>query len=578
MKKTVTVNLNGRVFTMDEDAYRLMDSYLENLRIYFRKEEGSAEIIADFEARIEELFSERVRRGYEVITIEHVEEVITRVGKPADFSDKEESEEEEEKQTTQTTRTEYKETKKKFHRNVDDKMFGGICSGISAYFGWDVLAIRIISVILIFVTSAWIVPVYLLAWVLFPGAYTAEQKLQMRGRPITVENIGKTVAADAEAPIVKEKKGCLAGFVDLIVGLMKVFLVGVGCLVGFPVLFVVVIVLVVLFAVLFGVGGGMLGLLPLGWTGSAAFLTVSNPVLATSTFIVILAIPIIALIYSIISYLAKLKPINNAVKWVFFGIWILALALFLCSGFKIKRDQFYNNLNNWSWHSGQVSIVGNGILSEKEYVISDPFDYVELNGDFVANLQIEQSQSDSLPSITVSADENLIDMIKYRVESNNLYIYTQYTYHLKSDNNMIIKVKTPNLKGVKTEIFGNILINKPFVSEEFEVRLSGAGKFQADSLDVKKLKASSEGIGSIVLSGKAKNATFSLEGAGGIYALDLLSDSVFANVDGIGSIKCNPTEYLKGDVNGIGQITYKEEPKNRNTGSVGIGKIGKENN
>ena len=61
MKKTVTVNLNGRVFTMDEDAYQLLEKYLNNIRIYFRKEEGSSEIIADFEARIEELFSERMR-------------------------------------------------------------------------------------------------------------------------------------------------------------------------------------------------------------------------------------------------------------------------------------------------------------------------------------------------------------------------------------------------------------------------------------------------------------------------------------------------------------------------------------
>ena len=76
MKKTLTVNLGGTVFHIDEDAYQLLDKYLANLRIHFRKEEGSEEIMNDFEMRISELFNERVRLGYEVITIEHVEEVF----------------------------------------------------------------------------------------------------------------------------------------------------------------------------------------------------------------------------------------------------------------------------------------------------------------------------------------------------------------------------------------------------------------------------------------------------------------------------------------------------------------------
>ena len=40
MKKTLTVNLGGTVFHIDEDAYQLLDKYLSNLRIHFRKEEG----------------------------------------------------------------------------------------------------------------------------------------------------------------------------------------------------------------------------------------------------------------------------------------------------------------------------------------------------------------------------------------------------------------------------------------------------------------------------------------------------------------------------------------------------------
>ena len=85
MKKTLTVNLGGTVFHIDEDAYQLLDKYLSNLRIHFREEEGSDEIMDDFEARISELLGERVRLGYEVITIEQVEEIIKRMGKPEEI-------------------------------------------------------------------------------------------------------------------------------------------------------------------------------------------------------------------------------------------------------------------------------------------------------------------------------------------------------------------------------------------------------------------------------------------------------------------------------------------------------------
>ena len=63
MKKTLTINLGGSVFHIDEDAYQLLDKYLSNLRIHFKKEEGSDEIMNDFELRISELFSERTRAG-----------------------------------------------------------------------------------------------------------------------------------------------------------------------------------------------------------------------------------------------------------------------------------------------------------------------------------------------------------------------------------------------------------------------------------------------------------------------------------------------------------------------------------
>ena len=87
MKKTLTVNLGGTVFHIDEDAYRLLDNYLCNLKLHFRKQEGAEEIVNDIENRISELFAEKLAAGSQVITITDVEEVIARMGKPEDFGE-----------------------------------------------------------------------------------------------------------------------------------------------------------------------------------------------------------------------------------------------------------------------------------------------------------------------------------------------------------------------------------------------------------------------------------------------------------------------------------------------------------
>ena len=85
MKKTLTVNLGGTVFNIDDDAYRLLDNYLSNLKMHFRQEAGADEIVDDIERRISELFAEKLSAGSQVITIADVEEVIARMGKPEDM-------------------------------------------------------------------------------------------------------------------------------------------------------------------------------------------------------------------------------------------------------------------------------------------------------------------------------------------------------------------------------------------------------------------------------------------------------------------------------------------------------------
>ena len=194
MKKTVSINLNGLVFYIDEDAYTRLRSYLDKLEAWFRNKDGAAEIIIDIENRIAELFEEKVQPGVGVVTLPMVEEVIKIMGEPEEFEDPDSGFENE---STGTTGTYYK-APKRLYRDIDDRVFGGVCSGIAAYFNIDVVLVRVIFGILPFVSVGVIIPVYIVLWIAVPPAVTTAQKLQMRGEPINISNIEKTIKDEYE--------------------------------------------------------------------------------------------------------------------------------------------------------------------------------------------------------------------------------------------------------------------------------------------------------------------------------------------------------------------------------------------
>lgn len=196
MKKTLTINLGGIVYHIDDDAYRLLDNYLSNLKHYFRKQEGAEEIVDDIEMRIAELFAEKVTEGKQVITVSDVEEIIARVGKPEDFGIADEDTDSQ-KRTEQASSANQSNTQtsaqRRWFRDPDNKLLGGVAAGLAAYFGWDITLVRILMIILVFVPYCPMIILYVIGWLVIPEARTAAEKLSMRGEAVTIENIGKTV-------------------------------------------------------------------------------------------------------------------------------------------------------------------------------------------------------------------------------------------------------------------------------------------------------------------------------------------------------------------------------------------------
>ena len=331
MKKTLTVNLGGTVYHIDEDAYNLLDNYLNNLRYHFRKEEGADEIVRDMETRIAELFDEYIRTGLQVITVEQVEAVIARMGNPEDLNT---NDDEDKKETEQHVYS--NGPARRLFRNPDDRILGGVLSGLSAYFGWDVTWIRIGALVVgCFVHG--LILAYLIAWIIIPLAKTATEKLQMRGEPINMENIGRTVTEgfDKVNDYVHSEKPRsflhqLGNAIVKIAGFIIKFVLVLLAICLTPVLLAG---LVVLFALLMA-ATGMLASVPavlyysmpdVDWSliGSSSSAVIGLSICG----LFVVGIPIIGLLQLILQSFNVWKPMSTVTKVILTLVWFISLVV-----------------------------------------------------------------------------------------------------------------------------------------------------------------------------------------------------------------------------------------------------------
>ena len=125
MKKNITINLYGSLYAIDEDAYELLKRYEDNLRAYFSRQADGQEIADDIERRVADLFEELKAQGVEAITIEHVQDIITRLGKPEEMAGEAEDGAREAFGGGEAAEG-GGQPKKKFFRDPNDKMLGGV--------------------------------------------------------------------------------------------------------------------------------------------------------------------------------------------------------------------------------------------------------------------------------------------------------------------------------------------------------------------------------------------------------------------------------------------------------------------
>jgi phage shock protein PspC (stress-responsive transcriptional regulator) len=201
MKKVININLGGLPYIIDEDAYEFLNRYLDSIRRHFSRLEGCDEILYDIELRMSELFQENLKVK-QIISTADLNLVIEVLGKPEEFG-AEAIEEDYDTSYTDKTKSstsysdsfQFSRTGKRLFRDMDQKVVGGVCSGLSNYLGIeDPVWIRLCMGLL--ALSGVGVGVYIFAWIIIPQAKTSADKLAMKGEPINIENIAKTVETE----------------------------------------------------------------------------------------------------------------------------------------------------------------------------------------------------------------------------------------------------------------------------------------------------------------------------------------------------------------------------------------------
>jgi len=487
MNKTVNINLAGIFFHIDENAYLKLQRYLEAIRRSFTDSQGRSEIISDIEARISELFTERVKHDKQVIGTKEVDEVISIMGQPEDYLVDDEIFEDEPQSVSSRKTT----SSRKLFRDTDNSYVGGVSSGLGHYFGIDAIWIRLAWIVLIFGAGTGIL-LYVLLWILVPEAKTTSEKLIMKGEKVTITNIEKKIrdgfetvsetvksvdfqkhgdklkegienVSDSISESVKRVditkqgnriKSSSKTFFDTLADVFMFFIKLFAKFIGLILMFtgaVTVIALTVSLIVANFIDSQRVHFF------DSNFLDLSNSTGAPLWLISILiffgiAIPFLMLFYLGLKILVNnLKSMGNVAKFTMLGLWILSIIGLSVIGARqgltykekavaVKTEQLYNITANDTLF---LSMRGNDYYAEsfyRNYGFNNGFD---ANGEPVKYSRgvrlIVKSTRDSVAKVKLnrSARGSSYDIAKDRAE-NISYNYSIENKELNLDNHFII--------------------------------------------------------------------------------------------------------------------------------------------
>ncbi|HEY0896089.1 MAG TPA: PspC domain-containing protein, partial [Sphingobacteriaceae bacterium] len=339
MNKTIIININGQVFHIEEDAYEVIRTYMTEVKRHFAYSPDSDEIVTDIENRLAEMFAERLLQEHkQVIVLQDVREVTAQMGSVSDFGTDDDAE---------GFATGPRKVHKKLYRDIDDRVIGGVCSGIGHYFDIEARWIRVLFLLIVFLGGAGIMA-YVILWIVMPKADTRAEKMAMKGEPINIHNFKKNFDEEVEAlrhnfnhaatearpalqklgsfvrDLVSHFAAFFGGAAKILVKLLGVFIVLVGGM-------VLLGLIVALFTAL-GFWHDELDVFPL-----SAINPEYRGILFVSAFLLIF-IPLIALVLFAVRVVFNRQIVTKSASFAMLILWIIGLSCGIFYGTRVASE------------------------------------------------------------------------------------------------------------------------------------------------------------------------------------------------------------------------------------------------
>ncbi|MFY0644191.1 MAG: PspC domain-containing protein [Bacteroidia bacterium] len=350
MNKIININLAGQAIAIDEKAYDTLKSYLATLEKHFRNTSSGSEILEDIEARIAEMFQIKIRNGHTFIDQAAVDEAIEVMGSPNDMGYAEEAEE--------VYEEEQYDGRKKLFRDSEDKILGGVCSGLAAYLDVDTSVVRLLTIVLVIFAGIGIIP-YLILWIILPQTRTPQDRFRMHGETPDIDRIAKRVRQEAEnvASNIKKNESLRSvgqSIVDLFARVIRWFSKFFG---GAVLMALVIAGVAITTAFIFGmsetanirIDGNILTL-------PHVFESALLSKFFMLSLLLIIVIPIGALAYLLISFIFNLPMQRFNLKTIF-ATWLLCLAIFVGISIYGSSQLKYDDWQDFKYELEDVNTI-----------------------------------------------------------------------------------------------------------------------------------------------------------------------------------------------------------------------------
>lgn len=455
MNRTIDINLGGMVFHIDENAYPVLNEYLQSLKKHFSTQKGGDEVMTDIEIRIAEMFQKHTNITKQNITIIDVEEVMHTMGSPENF---------ESDDATASSKTNYttpphepvSPVAKRIYRDTDSRILGGVCAGVSNYFAVDPIFIRLAFVVAMFGFGTGAL-VYLVLWIIIPEARTSAEKLQMHGEPINIANIEKTIKSEFNHVNQKFKTNDLSGQMinatrsisDNVVRILKVMVKIILTILAVLGAFIGGVLLLFLLQTLFASDAVMnisdngVNYWPNGFRIDSFFDNLSHVWQAKLALVLVLGVPLITMVYNGVRTLLGVARNKYWIR-VASALWLVGLLLSIVSFNRINK--VFSNTSSLKNSVYLNAATGKTLVLKTNNISNEDDDEIKFGvtlGSILFNNDNETNVNKGIPSLKIlksSTDSAYVIITKQANSSTKKMaasLANQLTYSIQLTDSVI---------------------------------------------------------------------------------------------------------------------------------------------